>query len=237
MIGSVTLPSAARVGSSSAERASVRAIIAGGHGLFRQALRHYLEVTAKVRVLAELSDGLQLLDMVERWQPHVLLVDAELPGVDLPVVILRAKQEMPQVRAIIFGVPTDEHIVVQLLGAGADACLVRDTPLAEVVSALREVCAGGTVLSPALTAIVVRELRRLMSVHGTTAVVRLTPRERQFLALVAAGMSNKEIAAALSLAESTVKNRLSLLFEKLGVRDRTQAAIYAVLHGLLNTAN
>ncbi len=213
--------------------ASITLVLADQHLLFRQALRHYLEAEQGIRVLGETGDAFHLTSLVELRRPDVALVDAALPGMEIAATIHRIKLTCPGVRIIVLSLSGDRDTFLSAVRAGADGFLVKDTPADQVVSAIRQVASGGAVISPALTGILLREFRRLSTLQKGVPPASLTLREIQLLRLVASGLSNKEIAEALRLAESTVKNRLSLLFEKLGVKDRTQAAIYALMHGLL----
>ena len=208
-------------------------VLADQHLLFRQALRHYLETEQGMRVVGETGDGFNLASLVELRRPDVVLVDSALPGLDIAGTIRRIKIKCPGVRIVVLSLVGDRDTFLGAVRAGAEGFLIKDTPAEEVVSAIRQVAEGGSVISPALTGVLLREFRRLSSLQEGVPPVGLTLREIQLLRLVATGLSNKEIAEALRLAESTVKNRLSLLFEKLGVKDRTQAAIYALMHGLL----
>jgi DNA-binding NarL/FixJ family response regulator len=127
----------------------------------------------------------------------------------------------------------DAHII-RAIRAGANGYLLKNTESSRVIEAIRAVARGQSILEPQLVSKLLVELRRLSDSRSVpTNVSGLTDRELELLRLVAQGLSNKEIASTLDLAESTVKNRLSILFEKLDVKDRTQAAIYAMSHGLI----
>jgi DNA-binding NarL/FixJ family response regulator len=208
-------------------------VLADQHLLFRQTLRHYLEAEPGIRVIGETGDAFTLVSLVELRQPDVVLVDAALPGVELASTIRRVKATCSRPRVIVLSMGTEPDTFLTAVRAGADGFLVKDIPASEVMEAIRRVAFGGAAVSPELTAVLLREFRRLSVLQEGAPPAGLTEREIQLLRLVAAGLSNKEVAEALRLAESTVKNRLSLLFEKLGVKDRTQAAIYALTHGLL----
>ena len=212
---------------------SVTLVLADQHLLFRQALRHYLETEQGMRVLGETGDAFNLASLVELRRPDVVLVDAALLGPDVAGTMRRIKMKCPSTHVLVLSLVGDRDTFLSAVRAGADGFLIKDTLAEELASAISQVADGGSVISPALTGVLLREYRRLSSLQEGTPPVGLTLREIQLLRLVATGLSNKEIAEALCLAESTVKNRLSLLFEKLGVKDRTQAAIYALMHGLL----
>jgi DNA-binding NarL/FixJ family response regulator len=129
----------------------------------------------------------------------------------------------------------EDSQVIRAIRAGADGYLLKNIESGKVVDAIRAVSRGESVVDPELATKVLNEFRRLSDVDGYNNIAGMTEREISLLQLVANGLSNKEIAAELGLAESTVKNRLSILFQKLDVKDRTQAAIYAMTHGLVTT--
>lgn len=216
---------------SSSRSAPLTLVIADTHLLFRQALRHYVEEQG-IRVVGEAADAYSLVSVTELRRPDVVLVDIALLGDDAARAIQRLKSRCPDARVVVL-VGHDTGAFFSAARAGADGILLKDTPVEEVLAAIRTVTDGGSVVSPALLSELLREFRRLSSLQDGEPPAGLTTREIQLLRLVASGLSNKEIADTLGLAESTVKNRLSLLFEKLGVKDRTQAAIYALVHGLL----
>src|SRR5690606_317888 len=140
---------------------------------------------------------------------------------------------IPNTKIIILTMFAEDGHVIRAIRAGADAYLLKNSESSKVIAAIRAVARGESGIEPQLATKRLNEFRRISEFREEGTVAGLTAREIQARRLVASGMSNKEIAAELSLAESTVKNRLSLLFEKLDVKDRTQAAIYALSHGLI----
>jgi len=216
---------------------STTLVLADQHLLFRQTLRHYLETEPGIRVVGETGDAFTLLSLVEQRRPDVVLLDAALPGIELAGTVRRVKAICSGTRVVVLSIGAERETFLKAVRAGADGFLVKDMPGTEVIRAIRQVALRGAAISPELTALLLREFRRLSAFQQSAPPAGLTARDIQLLRLVAAGFSNKEIAGALSLAESTVKNRLSLLFEKLGVKDRTQAAIYALTHSLLPDSN
>ncbi|GBD19973.1 Transcriptional regulatory protein DegU [bacterium HR28] len=216
------------------------ASIADPQAAVRQSLRHYLESTGAVRVLAETGDLAQLASLLE-WQPPQILLLSGHFGMSLPrfVRIVRrgpvalALDGSRVLRVVVYGLGGDRELVLALARAGVDGLVADDASLEELVEAIRIVLRGESYASARYGGLLLRELQRWSVLQEGQPGVRLTRRETQLLQLVASGLSNKEIAEALCLAESTVKNRLSLLFDKLGVKDRTQAAIFALANGVL----
>lgn len=216
-------------------------IIGDPHAAVRQSFRHYLESAGRLRVLGEAGELSRLASLLEWQQPDVVLVSAAFgPGL---AHFVRAIKRLPPGLAVadgspapplvVYGLGNDSDVILALARAGAEALVSAEASVQELVEAVEAVLRRERYVSPRYGGILLREVQRWSVLHEGHTGVRLTRREAQLLQLVASGLSNKEIADALSLAESTVKNRLSLLFDKLGVKDRTQAAIFALANGVL----
>jgi DNA-binding NarL/FixJ family response regulator len=183
----------------------ISVVLVDDHVLFRQALRHLLES-----------------------EP-----DISMPGMDGVAATRDLKAEVPEVKVIILTMFSEDGHIIRAVRAGADAYLLKNTEATKLVDAIRAAARGASVIEPRMAATLLSEFRRMSSMQDDDGLASLTEREIELLRLVAQGLSNKEIAYKLKLAESTIKNRLSILFEKLDVKDRTQAAIYALSHGLV----
>jgi DNA-binding NarL/FixJ family response regulator len=211
----------------------IRVVLADDHQLFRQGLRALLDLEPGMTVVGEASDGLEVQRVCREQQAQVVLMDINMPIVDGLSATRELLRTSPELGVIILSMHHEEGHVFQALRAGARGYLVKTSRVADVASAVRAVAGGGSLLDPSVTTSVVSEFKRLSSKQAPEdGLGQLTETELKILQHVAAGMSNKQIARKLSLAESTVKNRLSVLFEKIGVQDRTQAAIYAITHGI-----
>jgi DNA-binding NarL/FixJ family response regulator len=213
----------------------ISVILVDDHVLFRQALRHLLETVPDIRVVAEASDGSAVERLVERHQPDVVVMDVSMPAIDGITATGMLRDRYPHLGIIVLTMFAEDAQVIRAIRAGADGYLLKNIESSRVVDAIRAVARGESIIDPELASKVITEFRRLSDDNGATNIAGLTDREISLLQLVAAGLSNKEIASELGLAESTVKNRLSILFQKLDVKDRTQAAIYAMTHGLVNS--
>ena len=211
----------------------ISVLLADDHVLFRQALRHLLEMEQDITVVAEASDGAAALALVEQTRPDVVLLDISMPAIDGIVATARLREEHPGIGIVILTMFAEDTHIIRAIRAGANGYLLKNSDSSKVIEAIRAVARGQSILEPQLVTKLLDEFRRLSDNRQPTNIAGLTDRELELLRLIARGLSNKEIAATLELAESTVKNRLSILFEKLEVKDRTQAAIYAMSHGLV----
>jgi DNA-binding NarL/FixJ family response regulator len=210
----------------------IRVVLADDQTLVRHGIKSLLELTEDIRVVAEASDGEEVLAVIARTPADVLLLDVRMPKkTGLDVLAARAPGAPP---AILLTTFDDDAVALQGIRLGARGFLLKDTTLETLAEAIRVVAAGGTLIKPAVTEKVVRGVARLAAQSiEPSAAERLTKREVEVLRLVASGASNKEIASALGTAEGTVKNQTSSIFQKLGVRDRTRAVLRAIELGYL----
>src|SRR5437879_5522642 len=216
---------------------AIRVVLADDHQLFRQGLKALLELERGITVVGEASDGLEVQRVSLEQHANVVLMDINMPIVDGLSATRELLRADGKIGVIILSMHHEEGHVFQALRAGARGYLLKTRRVSEVAAAAPSVASGLSLLDPSVTSSVVSEFKRMSSKQTPEdGLGQLTETEVKILQHVSAGMSNKEIANKLSLAESTVKNRLSVLFEKIGVLDRTQAAIYAITHGIAPTA-
>ena len=223
---------------------SIRVLIADDQRLMRDGLRALLELQAGIAIVGEAGNGVEALARSAALAPDVVLMDVRMPqmtGVEATRA-LRERGERP--RILILTTFDDDQYVFDALKAGAAGYVLKDLPAADLAAAIRTVHGGGVHLDPAVASKVVAELSRLQTpaaafpapdptrFPASPLVEELTPREREVLRLLATGASNREIGAQLFISEGTVKNHISNILGRLGLRDRTQAAIYAKEHGL-----
>jgi two-component system NarL family response regulator len=205
---------------------TISLLIVDDHPAFRAGLVALLADQADLRVAAECGDGREAVALYRRERPDVVLMDLRLPGMGGVEAILAIRQEYPDARVIVlttFDADEDIHRAIQ---SGAKSYLMKDMSKAEIVGAIRAVQSGEKALPPVIAARLAERRRR----------PELTLRELEVLQLLVKGRSNKEIAAGLSLSEDTVKSHLKTLFAKLGVQDRTAAAVSAIRHGIVPLA-
>ena len=208
-------------------------LIADDHAVVRQGLRTFLELQDDIEVVGEAADGEQALAQAAALAPDVVLMDLVMPRLGGVEAIERLRASGSTARVIVLTSFLDEDKVLPAVRAGAAGYLLKDVQPAQLVAAIRTVDRGEALLHPAVAA---RVLRALVSPDGAPARAErhesLTAREREVLALVARGRANKAIAFELGVAEKTVKTHVGNILAKLGLSDRTQAALYAVREGL-----
>lgn len=214
--------------------AVVNVLLVDDHTLMREGLRQLLELEDDIRIVGEAVDGFDALKQVRKLRPEVVLMDIRMPMLDGIAVTRQLTYEFPSIAVIILTMNREHSQVLQAMKNGAKGYLLKSASSQEVAQAIRAVYNGGMLIEPDMTGAIVREFRRLS--HASAAgqpVDALTEKDSEILRYVASGMSNKEIADHLSYSEKTVKNYLSAIFQKLGIRDRTQAAIFALRNGIL----
>jgi DNA-binding NarL/FixJ family response regulator len=210
---------------------TVRVLLADDQALFREALGVLLGMSPDLAVVGEAADGQQALALVAELRPDVVLMDLRMPVLDGVAATRRIRAEYPATRVIALTTFGDDDDVFAALRAGAVGYLLKDVSSEVLFEAVRAAVRDESVLHPAVAAKVVARVAQLPP--AKPLVDPLSEREREVLRLLAQGNSNREIAAALFLAEGTVKNHVTNLLGKLGVRDRTQAALRARSLGLL----
>ena len=202
--------------------------------LVRQGIRSLLELSDEIRVAAEAADGAQAIDVIPLAKPDVVLLDMRMPGMSGLDVLntLASRNQLPP--TIILTTFDDDQLVLAGLKAGARGYLLKDVSLDQLVDAVKTVAGGSSLVAPMVTQRLLSGLERMH--NEFTSLDRpdpLTERETEILRLMAGGYSNKEIANSLGVAEGTVKNHVSNILSKLGVRDRTRAVLKAFELGIV----
>ena len=209
---------------------AVRVLVVDDQALFREALVTLLGARPEVEVVGEAGDGQQALERAAALQPDVVLMDLHMPVLDGIATTRRLRVEQPGVRVLALTTFDDDEDVFAALRAGALGYLLKDVSSDRLVEAVLSAARGESVLQPSVAAKVVARFAQLDDAprpRPQPLVVPLSERELDVLRLLADGCSNREIAAALFLAEGTVKNHVTNVLGKLGARDRTQAALRA----------
>ncbi len=215
-------------------QAPVRILLADDHRIFRQGLRELIERKTPFEIVGEAATGREVLHLVATLQPDIVLLDIQLPELDGVTVARQLAVQYPAVRVVMLTMYREDQHLFEAIKAGARAYLLKDVDADELVEVLGRVQRGEAAIDPVLTAQMFAEFRRMG--NDGSDLDALTERERDILQLLAAGYDNRTIAARLHIAEKTVGNRLSEIFQKLGVTNRTQAALVAVQRGLISAA-
>ena len=210
----------------------MRVLIADDHAITRQGLRDVLQAYGNIAVVGEAENGVQAVDRALRLKPDVVLMDLQMPEMDGLEAIRQLHAEMPDLPVVVLTTFETESSLMDALSAGARGYLLKDTPPADMVAAIRAAYRGEAQFSPTVT----ERLTALASGQGAkTDEIHLNEREREVLDLIAHGARNKEIAASLFITVSTVEKHIASLFQKLGVSNRTEAVRVAVARNLVAT--
>ena len=215
----------------------VRVLLVDDQALFREGLRTLLTAQPGVEVVGEAANGEEALRLAARLRPDVVLMDLRMPVLDGVAATRRLHETSPACRVIALTTFDDDEYVFEGLRAGAVGYLLKDTSSQRLLEAIRGAARGESFLQPSVAAKVVAEFARLSAsaarAPGSALIEPLSERETEILRLLAQGASNREIAETLVIAEGTTKNHITSILGKLGVRDRTQAALKARELGLV----
>lgn len=212
---------------------AARVLLADDHRMFRQGLREVIERKTDFEVVGEAGTGREALAMVEALRPDIVLLDIQMPELNGVAVAQELARAHPEIKIIMLTMYREDQQLVDAIQAGARGYLLKDADADELIAVLTRVQRGESAIDPALMTHMFAAIRRLSAKESELEA--LTERERDILKLVAEGQDNKTIAARLHLSEKTVGNRLSEIFQKLGVANRTQAALMAIQRGLIST--
>ena len=223
----------------------IKVLLVDDQTLIRQGIRLLLEIEPDIQVVGQAADGRAALEQVEALHPDVVLMDVRMPEMDGVAATRALSASHPEVKVIILTTFEDDETVFEGLKAGASGYLLKDISSEEMAQAVRKVAAGEALIQSRLTRKVLAEFSRLASANerqasskpagvAETLPVPLTERELEVLQALAHGLSNREIAEQLVITEGTVKNHVSSLIDKLGVRDRTQAVLKGQELGLIS---
>ena len=210
--------------------APIRVLLVDDHSVVRRGLRNFFDLLDDIEVVGEAANGREAVDQSQRLNPDVILMDLLMPELDGVGAIAAIKKDQPEVEIVAVTSFIEEEKVTTALEAGATGYLLKDAEADEVATAVRAAHAGETHLDPAVARLLAQRMRER---KAAPVVEPLTDREREILALVGRGASNKEIATQLFITERTARTHVSNILGKLGLTSRTQAALYAVEHKLV----
>ena len=207
----------------------IRVLIVDDHAVVREGLRTFLELQDGIAVAGEAADGEQAVMQAVALRPDVVLMDLVMPRLDGVGAMRELRRRLPGTRVIVLTSFAEDERLLPAIQAGAAGYLLKNVAPAELARAVRAAHAGEALIDPVIAA---RQDDAIAQPAGEAAAERLTAREQEVLALIARGYSNKRIALELGIAEKTVKTHVGHVLAKLGVTDRTQAAVHAVRMGL-----
>jgi DNA-binding NarL/FixJ family response regulator len=206
----------------------IRILLADDQALFREGVRTLLSMEPSIEIAGEAANGAEVVEAARTLRPDLVLMDLRMPVMGGVEATRRVREACPQSRVLVLTTFQEDEEIFDALRAGACGYLLKDTPSEKLVEAIHAAVRGESVIEPSVAAKVVAEFTRLSSLGSqSSATPLLSPREHDVLRQVARGRTNKEIASALHVTEGTVKNHLTNIFCRLGVLDRTQAALKA----------
>ncbi len=210
----------------------IRVLVADDHRLFREGVRHICEVVGGLTIVGEAENGQEAVELSEKLSPDIVLMDINMPVMDGAQATLKITETMPSVRVVILTMYRQDQHVFDAIKSGARGYLLKDIGGRELVEAIQAVYRGEAIMNPDIAGKLLDEFRRISrETEETEGTERLTPAEMEVLRLVAQGDDNKLIAQRLTISQRTVAHRLSEIFAKLHVNNRTQAALVALRQG------
>jgi two-component system response regulator NreC len=211
----------------------IRVLLAEDHTIVRKGLRSLLDDEIEIEVVGEAEDGQQAIELVQRVQPDVVLMDITMPVLNGLEATRQIKKLFPQVKVVVLTVHSTEEYIFQILRAGASGYVVKQAAVSELVQAIQTVYRGDSFLSPSISRQVVEEYgRRAEAIEDKYD--RLTDREREVLQLIAEGRANREIAQLLHVTVKTVEAHRAHLMDKLGLRSTAELTRYALRKGIVS---
>ena len=230
-------------GAGSTTKSKIRIVVADDHPIFRDGLCKLLALEEDFEVVAQASDGREVLDVLQQLEPDILLLDLKMPGLDGLATLQRLQATRNKTRVIVLTASDDKNEFVQAMKLGTSGIVLKQTATELLIKSIRKVHAGEIWLDSHTTAAVIRQFvandeapipQPMPQAPRDRERSPLSQREREIVALVAQGFKNKEMAEKMFISEQTVKNHLHNIFDKLGVSDRLELALYAI-HNNLHT--
>jgi DNA-binding NarL/FixJ family response regulator len=213
---------------------SVTVLLADDHPIVRQGLRHLLEAEPEIKILGEASDGLQAVQLSEKFKPSVLIVDIMMPGLNGLEVVRQVKDRSPATFSIVLSMQSADVNVVEALKSGAAGYVLKETGPSELLNAVQQVFSGKRYLSPRLSERLIDVLLQASEEITLDPYQTLTNREREILQMAAEGLTTAAIAKRLSISPRTAELHRGRMMDKLGLHSQTELIIYALKRGVLS---
>lgn len=210
---------------------AVRVMIADDHSMIREGLKQLLELEGDFQVIEEACDGVECLEKLSKVTPDILLLDINMPNMNGLEVLQKMKDKRMKVKVLVLTVHNEVEYLLKAVDIGINGYLLKDSESAELKKAILTVVNGDDYIQPSLIPLL--NAKMIDRNKDNVKIESLTRREMDVLKLLAVGMYNKEVAEKLSISERTVKNHVSNIFKKIGVTDRTQAAVFAIRNNLI----
>lgn len=210
----------------------IRILIIDDHSMIREGIRQLLELDGDIKVVGEAGDGKEAIQLIQQTPHDVVLLDINMPNVNGLQVLEQIKQKKIETKVLILTIHNEIEYLLKAVDIGVDGYVLKDSESAVLKTAINAVYHGETFIQPSLTPLLKENIER--NARKLEVDDSLTRRELQVLELLAEGLYNKEIAEKLFISEKTVKNHVSSIFKKIGVSDRTQAAVYAIKHNIVD---
>lgn len=206
-------------------------MIADDHSMVREGIKALLELDGDIKVIEEAVDGNDCLDKLKKVKPDVLLLDINMPNLNGIDVLKNIRSHKMNVKVLVLTVHNEVEYLMKAIDIGIEGYILKDSESSELKNAIYEICKGESYIQPNLIPLL--NAKKIEKSEDSDKIHELTKRELEVLTLLAVGMYNKEIAEKLDISERTVKNHISNLFKKIGVTDRTQAAVFAIRNNLI----
>ena len=215
---------------------AIKLVIADDHSMIREGLKQLLELEGQFKVIAEASDGVECLEILSKEAPDVLLLDINMPNKNGLDVLKELNQSgNRKIKVLVLTVHNEVEYLIKAVELGVDGYVLKDSESSELKKAIMTILNGETYIQPDL--IPMLNAKMISMENNYDKIDSLTKRELDVLKNLAIGMYNKEIATKLEISERTVKNHVSNIFKKIGVSDRTQAAVFAIRNNLIDIHN
>jgi DNA-binding NarL/FixJ family response regulator len=210
----------------------MKVIICDDQAVVRDGLEMLLTLENDIQVVGTAQDGAEAVELAAQKQPDLVLMDLKMPGMNGIEATRQIRAKFPTIKVLVLTTYAEDEWVFDAIRAGASGYLLKDTPREEVIKALRGTVEGKSFVDPAVAGKLMGQVASQQRQPSSLLTDKLTEREGDVLRLLSKGLNNAEIAAQLYLSEGTVRNHVSAILDKLGVSDRTQAAVIAIQHGL-----